>query len=185
MEDAQIIALFESRDERAITETARKYEPMCRKIAEDILHSEQDTNECVNDSMLHIWNTIPPQKPRNLAAYLTTIIQNLAYNRRKFNLRHKRNSGQLPLVWDELADCIASTERVESAIDQRLLNELLTQFLDTLSVEHRTIFVMRYTAYTPICEIAAMYQLSESKVKISLYRTRKRLKRKLQQEGWI
>ncbi len=185
MEDAQIVALYESRDERAITETTHKYEQMCRAIAEDILHSEQDANECVNDTMLHIWNTIPPQKPRNLAAFLTTITENLAYNRRKYNLRQKRSNGQLPLILDELEDCIPSGESVEQNVDQRLLTDLLSEFLDTLSEEHRVIFVMRYTTYMPIAEIAEIYRMSESKVKISLYRTRKRFKRKLQQEGWI
>ncbi|MBQ8905213.1 MAG: RNA polymerase sigma factor [Ruminococcus sp.] len=185
MDDAQIVALFEMRDEQAITETTRKYEQMCRRIADDILHNEQDANECVNDAMLRVWKTIPPQKPRNLAAYLTTIIQNLAYDRLKFNLRHKRNNGQLPLILDELSECIAASDSIENDMDEHLLDELLARFLDTLSYEHRTVFVMRYMACAPICEIAAMYQLSESKVKISLYRTRKRLKRVLQQEGWI
>ncbi len=185
MNDAQIILMYETRDEQAIAETKTKYGHMCREVAERILHNKQDSDECVNDAMLRLWNTIPPQKPRNLAAYVTTIVQNLAYDRRKYHMRLKRSSEQLPLILDELSDCIPSEENVEAHVDQCLLNELLVRFLDALSVEQRTIFVQRYMAYASIHEIALMYRISESKVKISLYRTRKRLKRLLEQEGWL
>lgn len=185
MDDAQIILLYEARNERAIAETSAKYGHMCQALADRILHNQQDTDECVNDAMLRLWNTIPPQKPRNLAAYVTTIVQNLAYDRRKHNLRQKRSSGELPLILDELSDCIPSDENVEAHVDQRLLDALIARFLDALSPEHRTIFVQRYMAFASLHEIAAMYRISESKVKISLYRTRKRLKRMLEQEGWL
>lgn len=115
MEDNQIILLFNQRKEEAITETAEKYSDVCRKTAGRILEAGQDIEECVNDALMHAWNSIPPQKPLNLAAFLVTITRNIALDRHKYNARHKRGKGQINLVLDELSDCIQSSEDIEDA----------------------------------------------------------------------
>lgn len=185
MDDNQIILLFNLRNEQALAETAKKHGTVCRKTAGKILSSEQDIEECVNDALMQAWNTIPPQRPSNLAAFLVTITRNIALNRWKHEQRFKRGGGQITLVLDELSDCIYSSEDVAETIDKRLLVQSLEAFLDSLTYDARTIFVQRYIAMLSVSEIADRYQLSESKVKVTLMRVRKKLRKYLKQEGWL
>lgn len=185
MDDHQIILLFHRRDEKALAETAKKYGSVCRITAGRILGNEQDVEECVNDALMQAWNAIPPQCPSNLAAFLVTITRNIALNRWKHEQRFKRGGGQITLVLEELSDCIHSSEDVEEAIDKRLLVRSVEMFLDSLSYDARTIFVQRYIAMLSVNEIAEKYQLSKSKVKVTLMRVRKRLRNYLKQEGWL
>jgi len=185
MDDEQIIHLFHLRSEQAIVETEKKYGTACRKSAGKILSSQQDVEECVNDALMQAWNTIPPQRPPNLAAFLVTITRNTALNRYKYNTRQKRSTGQMHLLLDELSDCIHTSEDIEDFVDERLLVRSLEEFLDTLTVEARSVFVQRYVIMLSVKEIAARYHLSESKVKITLMRARKKLRKHLKQEGWL
>ncbi len=185
MDDKEIILLFNLRNEEGLAEAAKKHGAVCRKTAEKILSSQQDIEECVNDALMQAWNSIPPQRPSNLAAFLVTITRNIAFNRWKHQQRCKRGGGQITLVLDELSDCIHSSEDVEEAIDKRLLVQAMEKFLDSLSYDARTIFVQRYIAMLSVSEIAEQYQLSESKVKVTLMRVRKRLRKYLKQEGWL
>lgn len=185
MDDNQIIMLFHLRNEQALAETAKKHGTVCRMTAGKILSSQQDIEECVNDALMQAWNSIPPQRPSSLAAFLVTITRNIALNRWKHEQRFKRGGGQITLVLDELSDCIHSSEDVEETIDKRLLVQSMEAFLDSLSYDARTIFVQRYIAMLSVSEIADRYQLSESKVKVTLMRVRKRLRKYLKQEGWL
>lgn len=185
MDDNQIILLFNLRNEQALTETERKHGTVCRMTAGKILSSEQDIEECVNDALMQTWNSIPPQRPSNLAAFLVTITRNIALNRWKHQQRFKRGGGQIDLVLEELSDCIHSSEDVEETIDKRLLVQSMEAFLDSLSYDARTIFVQRYIAMLSVSEIAERYQLSESKVKVTLMRVRQKLRKYLKQEGWL
>lgn len=185
MDDEQIISLFNLRDESAIAETDRKYGWVCRKTAEKILNSHQDAEECVNDSLVQAWNTIPPKHPSNLPAFLVTITRNIAINHLKHNQCLKRGNGQIAIMLDELDECICGSEDVEASIDERMLVQSLEKFLDSLSVEPRSIFIQRYIAMLSINEIAEKYHISESKVKVTLMRVRKKLGKYLKQEGWI
>ena len=162
MEDNQIILLFNQRKEEAIAETAEKYGDVCRKTAGRILEIRHDIDECVNDALMHAWNSVPPQKPLNLAAFLVTITRNIALDRHKYNARHKRSGGQTDLVLEELSECLQGSDDVEISIDERLLVQSLEPFLDTLSYYARTIFVQRYFVLLSVKEIAEKYQLSES-----------------------
>lgn len=185
MDDNQIIMLFHLRNEEALSETAKKHGTVCRKTAGKILSSQQDIEECVNDALMQAWNSIPPQRPSNLAAFLVTITRNIALNRWKCEQRFKRGGGQITLVLDELSNCIHSSEDVEETIDKRLLVQSMEAFLDSLPYDARTIFVQRYIAMLSVSEIAEQYHMSESKVKVTLMRVRKRLRKHLKQEGWI
>ena len=185
MDDEQIIQLYNLRDVKAISETTQKHGAICRKTAGKILSNPQDIEECLNDTLMQVWNSIPPQQPNNLVAFLVTITRNIALNRWKFNERFKRGGGQITFILDELSDCIHTSDDIEETVDKRMLVKSIEQFLDTLSYDARIIFVQRYIAMLSINEIASKYKLSESKVKVTLMRVRKRLRKYLKQEGWL
>ena len=185
MEDTGIIQLFEMRNEQAIYETQSKYQSLCSSIASRILGNPQDVEECVSDVMMQTWNAIPPAKPNNFPAFLSTVTRNAALTRYRREHRAKRGSGEIDAVLDELSDVIPDSEDVESTIDFRLLRESLSRFLDGLSADARTIFVRRFISMQPVKEIAEAYGMSESKVKITLMRTRKKLRSYLKEEGFL
>lgn len=183
MDDRQIIALYNERSEAALSETAKKYGRYCRSIAYNILSNEEDCEECVNDTWLKAWENIPPQCPDSLPAFLGRITRNLALNRYKHNTREKRGGGQTPLVLEELADCIPGGSNAETAAEEALLVDVLNRFLDGLPVQKRKIFLRRYWYMSSVKEIAADFGLSESNVKMTLLRTRSKLKQTLEKEG--
>lgn len=185
MDDKEIIALFNLRSEQALAETEKTHGAVCRKTAEKILGSKQDIEECVNDAFLKAWNSIPPLEPLDLGAFLVKTTRNTAINRWKSERRFKRGGGQITLVLEELSDCIHSSEDVEETIDKRLLVQSVEAFLDSLSYDARTVFVQRYIAMLSVNEIAERYNMSESKVKVTLMRVRKKLRKYLKQEGWL
>ena len=171
MEDRQIIELFFARDERAISETALKYERYCNMIANNILHDDLDSEECVNDAYLAAWNSIPPTNPDSLSAYLARLTRNLSINRYKSNMTQRRGGGEFALSLDELDDCIAAKN-----IEERELGSLINDFLSQQKKEMRQVFVRRYFYSDSISDIAKRFAMSESKVKSMLHRTRLSLK---------
>ena len=185
MDDRQIIELYNERSEAAIWSTADKYGKHCHYIAYNILYNDQDSEECVNDTWLRAWNTIPPQQPNKLSAYLGKITRNLALDRYKFYNREKRGKGQTSLVLEELGECISAGNRTEQEIDAQLLVEALSRFLRNLSTEKRQILVRRYWYLSPVKEIARDFEMSESSVKTILHRTRIKLKHFLEKEGIV
>ena len=184
VEDKQIIDLYWARAETAISETAKKYGRYCHSIAFNILHSHEDSEECVNDTFFNAWRAIPPQRPSKFAAFLGTITRHLSLNRWEQYNAEKRGCGQVPLVLEELSDCIPASENVEQVVDDLALTELLNRFLGTLSTDSRKIFMRRYWYMNTIKEIAKGYSMSESKVKMSLLRSRNELKQLLEKEGF-
>lgn len=182
MDDQQIIALYWARAEDAIAETAKRYGRYCYKIANNILHSREDTEECVNDTWLRAWDAMPPHRPERLDAFLGKITRNLALNRWEKAATTKRGGGQVGLALEELRDCLPSADSVESAIDTMALTEALNRFLAALPAETRRIFIQRYWYMRPIKVIAAELGVGESKVKMTLLRTRAELKQYLEQE---
>lgn len=183
MDDKKIIDLYWNRSETAISETANKYGRYCHRIAYNILHNNQDCEECVNDTYLRTWNAIPPKRPNCLPTFLGKIIRNLSLDRYDSYTAEKRGLGQVPLVLDELQECIPSSFDTEQAVDLLTLAELLNRFLEEVKPQARRIFVQRYWYLNPIKEIAADFGISESKVKMTLLRLRKKLKQFLKEEG--
>ena len=183
MDDEQIIDLFWARSERAIGETDKKYGTFCYGLAFRILDDPQDSEECVNDTYLKTWNAIPPGRPGSLIAFLGKITRNLALNRREKNFAEKRGGGEVPAALDELAECIPDPNSLDRRMEQKALTESLNRFLGKLSGESRRIFLSRYWELCSVREIADIYGISESKVKVSLYRTRGKLKSFLEKEG--
>ncbi len=183
MEDSAIVALYWARDERALTETAAKFGAYCRKIAANILGSARDAEECENDTLLAAWNSMPKNRPAHLAPYLGRITRNLALDRHEAASAQKRGGGQTPLVLDELAECVAAPDRVEDAFDAAETAALISEFLRGQPELTRNIFLRRYWYCDATADIAALYHLGESRVRVTLYRTRGKLAAYLQEKG--
>ncbi len=183
MEDHRIVDLYWARSEKAISETADKYGRYCYSIAFNILHSNEDSEECVNDTYLNAWNAMPDQRPSKLCAFLGRITRNLSLKRWEKYTAEKRGAGQVPLVLDELQECVPAAESTDHIVDDLVLADLLNRFLASLNEEKRRIFMRRYWYLSPISEIATDFSVSESKVKMSLLRSRNELKLLLEKEG--
>lgn len=183
MEDDAIIQLFWDRSERAIEETRIKYGKYCHSIAFNILGSSEDSEECVNDAYLRIWNSIPPNRPQMLTAYLGKITRNLALDRVRARSADRRGGGEAVLALDELEDCVSGGDQIGRSEDSREIMEALNGFLETLSQMERNVFMRRYWAMEPVADIAARYGMSVSKTASMLHRLRARLKKHLQKEG--
>lgn len=183
MEDKKIVALYWDRSEDAISETANKYGRYCHYIAYSILQNDPDSEECVNDTYLRAWNAMPPKRPNSLQTFLGKITRNLSLNRYEMNTREKRGSGQIPLILDELQESVPAVDSVEQIIDDLALCELINRFVGTLSPKARKIFVRRYWYMSSVEEIAAEYGITESNVKVILFRTRNELKALMEKEG--
>lgn len=185
MDDQQIIALYWQRSENAISETTQKYGRYCHTVAYNILQNEEDALECVNDGYLRAWNAIPPAQPNNLKTYLGKIVRNLALNRWETETAEKRGGGTVPQVLEELQTCIPSAIPGEQMLDSILLKDVLNRFLASLKPDARKIFVRRYWYMSSVKEIAREFGMTESKVTVTLCRTRQRLAQLLEKEGII
>ncbi|MBQ9906888.1 MAG: RNA polymerase sigma factor [Oscillospiraceae bacterium] len=186
MNDEQIIDLLEQRNERALAEIRNKYGKSCQTIAYRLLGSMPDADEIVNDTLLHTWNAIPPARPKNLFSFLAAITRRSAINR--YQLEHALKRGgqaEQDAVLEELDTCIPSDENVVNHVEQRELRDAVERFLRTLKPDVRAIMIQRYVNLHSVREIAEAYQISESKVKITLMRTRKKLRSFLEKEDWL
>lgn len=182
MEDSRIIELFWERAEDAISETDRKYGKYCHAIAYNILHSDPDSEECVNDTYLRAWETMPPQKPNALSAYLGRITRNLALNRLSYKAREKRAEGYVAVL-DEVGEMLPDASTMPEGADDVALREAINSFLRSLDANTRIIFVRRYWYDSAISEIATDYSIPVGTVKSTLSRTRKRFRDHLEKEG--
>lgn len=180
MEDIRIIELYWQRDETAIEESETKYGSYCGTIAGNILHSKEDTMECVNDTWFRAWNSMPPEKPGRLAVFFGRITRNLAIDRYRKNKAQKYGGGQTAICLDELSECIGEERPVE---DKIALRDSLNTFLSSLSEKNRNIFLLRYWYMFPVNKISEQYSMSEGAVKMTLQRIRKKLREFLEREG--
>ncbi len=184
MEDAKIVALYWNRDEVAIKETSDKYGSYCYSIAYHILNNHHEAEECVNDTFLGAWNSIPPNRPAVLATYLGKITRRLSLKVLRSKDTDKRGNGEVAASLDELRECIPSQETVEANMEYKALISILNNFSAVLPTDERRVFVRRYWHAHSIAEICKQYGFSKSKVESMLYRTRKKLKKALEKEGY-
>lgn len=182
MNDKRIIELFFERSEKAISELSSKYGGVVLRIAQNMLQNRQDAEECVNDTYLGVWNSIPPQRPESLLAFVCRITRNISINRAEYNSAQKRK-GDSDICFEELQECIPSGETVESRYDADFLSELIDEFLDTLDKKNRMIFVRRYWYMDSLKDIAAEAGLSEGTVRTRLTRLRDKLRVFLESRG--
>lgn len=183
MEDTGIIELYWARDEQALKQTDIKYGGYCRSIANNILHSHEDAEECVWDTWLHAWNAMPPQRPSVLSAFLGRITRNLSFDRYKAAHAEKRGGGSIPLALDELSQCVPAASDAQLAVEQKELTAAIERFLRTLPQRECSVFLRRYWYVDGVNEIAARYGMKPNTVKSVLFRTRERLRAYLQKEG--
>lgn len=183
MKDNEIIDLYWSRDEAAITVTADTYGNYCYTIAYNILNNNEDAEECVNDTWLNAWKSIPPHRPERLSTYLGKITRNLSLNRYKLLTTQKRGMGQVALALSELDGCIPAQTVVEQITDEMVLVSAIDTFLCKQSRTERNIFIGRYWYLYPIQDLAEAYRMRETKVVSLLYRMRNKLKLHLEKEG--
>lgn len=184
MPDDRIVELYWQRDESAIRQTADAYGDYCHYIAYNILHNREDAEESVNDTWLDAWNSMPPHKPSILSTFLGKITRRISIDRWRRRNADKRGGGQMPLVWDELADCIADPDNTDTAISRNEMARIIRDFLDALPLMERRVFLKRYWFMAPIADIAKELDVTKSKITSMLHRTRRKLRDKLESEGY-
>ena len=184
MDDTSIVDLYWQRDERAIEATAAKYGPYCMKISQNILSNHADSEENVNDTYLHAWHAMPPQRPAVLSSFLGKLTRNLALNRYKARSAQKRQGDAFALSLDELDDCAPTLSDPEDEAAAAELGRSISAFLRTQSSDARIMFVRRYFCCDSIADISSRFGCGESRVKTTLLRTRRKLKEHLVKEGY-
>ena len=186
MTDERIVELYWERSEKAIEETEKAYGRYFYSVAYGILCDGEDSKEIVNDTYLKAWNTIPPERPYHLKAFLGRITRQLSINRLEQSRAQKRGGRQYFLALDELDECIYDSNGESDMTELIALQTVLNQFLRSLPLEARRVFIRRYWHMNSISEIARDFSMSESKVKSLLMRTREKLKKYLlQEEFWL
>ena len=183
MEDHQIISLFLSRSDDAIVELKGKYGGLCRSVIRNILHDPSEAEECLNDTLLGVWNAIPPAQPQTLSAFVCRIARNLALKRVEYWSAAKR-SRALTLSLDELDEYAVDPVSIERQLDDKALGQCINQFLATLRETERKVFVLRYWYNCSVKEIAVRQHFSLSKTESMLHRTRQKLKQYLHEKGY-
>ena len=184
MDDAKIVQLYWDRDEQAIPVTANKYGNYCTSIAINILGNREDAEECVNDTYMNAWNSMPPHRPNILSTFLGKIVRNLSIKRYKHNTADKRGGGQATVVLDEIAEFVSDTDSVEKEIDHRELVKAIDSFLDRLPTDKRSIFVCRYWYFDSVSDIANRFGMTENNVSVTLNRLRLKLHNYLLERGF-
>ncbi len=175
LSDEEIIDLYFARDKQAIVETDRKYGRVCASIAMNILKNHADVEECISDTWLKTWDSIPPKCPPVLQAFLCRIVRNLSLNKYRENRRVRRNQE----LWDELEECLALPEEAAGE-----LSGLLTEFLMHMDVTDRRLFMGRYWHACSVKDLAAAYGMTANAVSLRLYKTREKLRAYLTERGY-
>lgn len=183
MDDTSIIKLYWNRDERAVSETEKKYGGLCYRIAENILKHKEDSEECVNDTFMKAWNSIPPDRPVHFSAYLCQIAKRLALSRYRYNTASKRQNDGC-LSYEELSDIVSDKQTPEDARIMSELSNAISDFLMNETKQNRVIFIRRYWYYDSIETISAEFKINPQTVGSILFRMRKRLKKYLEKEGF-
>ena len=185
MDDTQIVELYWARKESAIEETEAKYGSYCRSIAGNILQNQDDAEECVNDTWLGAWNSMPPHRPSVLSTFLGKLTRRISIDKWRRITAKKRGNGQLPLVLDELEDCVSDGKSIEEETERKLLAEVIAAFVKSLPETEQKVFLCRYWYMDSVSTIATRFRFSESKVKSMLSRTREKLRVRLEKEGLV
>jgi len=185
MDDSAILDLYWRRSERAVSETGAKYGAYCYSIAYNILSNRQDSEECVNDTYLAAWNTMPPKRPAVLSAYLGKITRYISLDRWKQRSRLKRGGDEIDLCLEELENCVSGQETVEDTLVRKEQLSCVNRFLDALPETERRVFLQRYWYFYPVEDIAKRFGFTQSKTASMLHRTRQKLNRQLAKEGLL
>lgn len=183
MEDNKIIELYFERNEAALSETSEKYGKYLYKIAFNILSDAEDSEESVNDTYLNAWNTIPPEKPNILSAFLSKITRYISLNKFREKRAAKRGGGEIDLAYEEIEECIPAQNDVYDIIETKELAKIISDFLKKLPSTERRIFILRYYYLYSLADISEHFGFSQSKTASMLHRTRKKILSHLEKEG--
>ena len=181
MDDLQIIELYFARDEHAIKETDRKYGKLCFQVAKNLLFNNEDSEECVNDTYLTVWNKIPPTRPNNFIAFICKITRNLSLKRLEVSNAMKRSAGTI-ISMSELEKALPD-QCIAPDVEDEELGKLISAFLWSERELDRNVFLRKYWFFDSISDIAERYSLTENNVKSLLFRSRNRLREFLKKEG--
>ncbi|MBP1573331.1 MAG: sigma-70 family RNA polymerase sigma factor [Oscillospiraceae bacterium] len=184
MKDEKIIELFFERNENAVSQATDKYGTCCQSLARSILRNEEDAKECLNDVSHKLWSSIPPTRPQSLKAYMLKLTRNRAIDMYDIKNAAKRGNGETAACFDELSECLASQESVAESVEASELAKVINELLKSEKPLARKIFLQRYFYMLTVSEIANANSIGESRVKMSLQRTRNRLAEKLSKAGW-
>lgn len=185
MDDKSIVDLYWQRSENAISETQAKYGGYCYSIAYNVLASNEDAEESVNDTYLAAWNQLPPHRPSVLATFLGRITRNISISKWRTRSAHKRGGGEIVLALEELGECVAGRQNIESAYIRKEAVAAFNDFLDALSPVERNVFLRRYWFLDSIADIAKSFGFTQGKVKSMLHRTRTKLRSQFAQEDFV
>lgn len=183
MNDDRIIELYFDRSEDAITETDRKYGGTCRSMAYNILGSREDSEECVNDAYMRVWDAIPPKRPAKLGAFVVGTARHVALDMCRAANRLKNGGGYKSVDYDEIAGCLPSAESVEGTFDRQAVLKAVEKFLSEQSRKKQIMFVRRYFYCSTYGEIADDLHTNEDSVRMTLRRMRDKLRKFLEKEG--
>lgn len=183
MDDNKIIKMLFERVEAALDETSLKYSRLYKGIIREVLNDECDVEECGNDVLLAVWNSIPPNHPRSLPAYICKIARHIAVDKLRYNTRQKRNNGYTCML-SELNECLPAKENTDYANEYSdSIHSVLSEFLRNLEPETEILFVRRYVYLETVTGLAKRFELDENRISVKLYRARKKLKKMLEKEG--
>ena len=178
IDDEKIIEMFFERSEQGMRELDIKYGKVCHKLSYHIVGSRQDAEECVNYAYLCAWYAIPPIHPNPLLSYIVKIVRNISL---KIYWRKEaaKRSGHYTIALEEIGGCIADQKTVEDEIEARELARIIEEFLDTLTVKERVIFMRRYAYADTYADIAKRVGISEKNVSVRLTLIRQKMKQYL------
>lgn len=182
MEDGRIIELFFERNETALKEVSKKYGAYCSRIARNILKNDEEAEECVNDTYMSAWDSIPPRNPTTLGGYLGKITRNNALNRINFFSRQKRSGDTLS--FDELDEFVSGMESAEDLTSEHDLSAAISEFVRDLPQKTRELFLGRYWEMKSHAELAERHKMTKNAVAMTLGRTMRKLKEFLEKEGF-
>ena len=184
MDDAGILELYRERSEEAIRETEKKYGKYCYSIAFGILGNHEDSEECVNDALVRLWDSVHLQEMKSLRTYLARIVRNLAINRYREQTREKRGGAETTVSFSEVEDFVSRVDAIEELFDEAALMQSINEFLKNQKELYQIVFVQKYWYLLPVQRIAERNEISESKTLSILHRMRQKLKAKLRKEGY-
>ena len=185
MTDTDIIDMYFARDQRAVEETQKRYGGYCYSIAQRMLDNKEDSEECVNDALLSAWNSIPPNRPKYLNLFLAKLTRNRALDRIKVENAKKRGGSEVNLIYEELSECIGDGRDIESELMAKELSQAVNDFTSELPEREGDILIRRYFFMESVKDIAEEYDMTPGNVSVSLNRTRAKLRKYLEANGYI
>lgn len=183
MEDEKIVYLIYNRDENGIIETKKKYETLLNSLSYEIIRNKEDASECVNDTYLKIWHTIPPYKPNYFKSFICKIVRQISLDKYRFNHREMRKNNSIPLT--NLDYQISDFKNIDDELSNKILIDTINTFVLKIDIESRVLFVRRYFFFENTKSLSKRYGMSETNINVKLFRIKKKLKKYLEREGYL